>query len=115
MSSDTPLPLNLSSSLDLDPGGPKTDDPYFEKMAAQGQSSFKRTAKGEFPLAGGFWVCHRRRRHGLTTKGRAGPWKSEVVWPGGGGGYYPPDDILFLLAAASRRDHCGQRGVHGLS
>ena len=38
MSSDTPLPLNLSSSWIWDPSDPSTDDPFFEKMAAQGQS-----------------------------------------------------------------------------
>ena len=41
MSSDTPLPLNLSSSWTWSPADPKTDDPYFQKMQAQGQSFFQ--------------------------------------------------------------------------
>src|SRR6202042_3426293 len=43
MSSDTPLPLNLSSSWTWSPADPTADDPFFEKMAAQGQSFFQAT------------------------------------------------------------------------
>ena len=41
MTSHKPLPLQLSSSWAWPPADPKTDDPYFKKMAAQGQSFFK--------------------------------------------------------------------------
>ena len=95
MSSDTPLPLNLSSSWTWIPADPKTDDPYFEKMAAQGQSFFQADDQGEsspWPADSGYVIAVGGTE--LTTKGAGGPWKSEVVWPGGGGGYYPPDDIL---------------------
>ena len=44
MTSHKPLPLQLSSSWDWPPADPKTDDPYFKKMAAQGQSFFKGAA-----------------------------------------------------------------------
>src|SRR5271155_554732 len=41
MSTDTPMPLQLSSSWTWKPADPGTDDPYFMKMAAQGQSFFQ--------------------------------------------------------------------------
>ena len=41
MTTDTPLPAQLSSSWSWTPADPSTDDPYFEKMAAQGQSFFQ--------------------------------------------------------------------------
>ena len=44
MTTHTPLPLQLSSSWAWTPADPGTDDPYFEKMAAQGQSFFQAPA-----------------------------------------------------------------------
>ncbi len=43
MSTSFPLPSNLSSSWTWSPPDPITDDPYFEKMASQGQSYFQAT------------------------------------------------------------------------
>ena len=95
MSSDTPLPLSLSSSWTWIPDDPTTDDPYFEKMATQGQSFFQaagdsgKWAKGQylFPAEDPNVICVGGTD--LTTSSAAGPWASETVWVDGGGGISP--------------------------
>ena len=92
MASDTPLTLNLSSSWVWGPADPKADDPYFKKMAAQGQSFFQ--ASGD---SGGFegsalWPSNAAYvisvgGTDLTTTGAAGAWASETAWTNGGGGW----------------------------
>ncbi len=55
MSTDTPLPLNLSSSWTWSPADPNADNPYFQKMASQVKASFKRqvtAAVTQFTLRG---------------------------------------------------------------
>ncbi len=98
MSTDTPLPLNLSSSWGWDPADPNTDNPYFEKMAVQGQSFFQ-AAGDSGRWEGSAWPSDAEYvisvgGTDLTTKSAGGPWNSETVWSDGGGGYDPPDDIL---------------------
>ena len=100
MSSHKPLPLNLSSSWGWFPADPSVDDPYFMRMAAQGQSFF--TAAGD----SGEWTPYNDAWEAdsayvisvggtdLTTKGPAGPWASETVWTPYGGGGISPDGIL---------------------
>ena len=98
MSTDIPLPLQLSSSWTWTPADPKTDDPYFEKMQAQGQSFFQ--AAGD----SGNWRSSTYPSEDanvitvggtdLDTSSAGGPWSSETVWVDGGGGFYAPDKIL---------------------
>jgi subtilase family serine protease len=95
MASHQPLPLNLSSSWSWGPPDPNTDDPYFERMAAQGQSYFQ--AAGD----GGAWEAKRNwwpmesqyvisvGGTDLVTKGPGEGWASETVWIDGGGGISP--------------------------
>ncbi|MGA8233539.1 MAG: S53 family serine peptidase [Candidatus Acidiferrales bacterium] len=98
MSSDTPLPLQLSSSWTWTPADPSTDDPYFEKMATQGQSIFQ--AAGDsgdwktstYPSEDAHVICVGGTD--LETSSAGGPWSSETAWVDGGGGYYAKDDIL---------------------
>jgi subtilase family serine protease len=99
MSSHKPLPLNLSSSWGWLPADPSIDDPYFMRMAAQGQSFF--TAAGD----SGEWTAYNNAWEAdsayviavggtdLTTKSAAGPWASETVWTPYGGGGISPDSI----------------------
>ncbi len=99
MSSGSPLPLNLSSSWIWDPSDPSTDDPYFEKMASQGQSYFQASGddarfNNNYPT----WPCDSAYvisvgGTDLTTKSAGGPWNSESAWSDSGGGYWAPDDI----------------------
>jgi kumamolisin len=95
MSSHTPLPLQLSCSWTWTPVDPSTDDPYFKKMAAQGQSFFQAAGdsgnwkSSTFPSEDANVITVGGTD--LTTKSAGGPWASETVWSDGGGGYYPPD------------------------
>jgi len=95
MSSHKPLPLNLSSSWAWTPVDPKTDDPFFQKMAAQGQSFFQaagdsgawKTGQFVWPSESPLVICVGGTD--LTTKGAGKGWASETVWSGGGGGISP--------------------------
>jgi subtilase family serine protease len=91
----------LSCSWGWGPADPATDDPYFKKFAAQGQSFF--TAAGDsaayspasqfiYPaddvdvtVVGG---------SDLSTAGPGGAWLGETAWSDGGGGFFAADDIL---------------------
>jgi kumamolisin len=91
MSSDTPLPAQLSSSWgwNADPG---TDDPYFEKMASQGQSFFQASAdsgayEGSAPYPCNDAYVQSVGGTDLETTGPGGAWASESAWADGGGGW----------------------------
>ncbi len=95
MTTANPLPLQLSSSWVWIPADPATDDPYFQRMAAQGQSFFQ--AAGDsgawtpsqylYPSEDGNVICVGGTS--LTTTSAAGAWSSEVGWVDGGGGISP--------------------------
>ena len=94
MSSHKPLPLNLSSSWSWTPVDPKTDDPFFKKMAAQGQSYFQ--AAGDSRAWGSGFVWPNESEFvisvggtDLITKGAGKGWQSETVWSSSGGGISP--------------------------
>jgi subtilase family serine protease len=92
MSSDTPLPLNLSSSWTWSPADPSTDDPYFQKMGAQGQSFFQATGDSASYRGNAPWPANSAYVTGvggtdLVTASAGGPWKSETAWSDGGGGW----------------------------
>jgi subtilase family serine protease len=98
MSTDTPLPLQLSSSWIWDPSDRTTDDPYFIKMAAQGQSFFQAAGDSDkwsknnddFPSEDANVISVGGTD--VTTTGAGGSWASEIGWVDGGGGI-SPDDI----------------------
>ncbi len=95
MSSHTPLPLNLSSSWYWPPPDPTTDDPYFEKMAAQGQSFFEASGDGGAWNTTNYWWPMESQYvitvggTDLETSSAGGPWSSETAWVDGGGGISP--------------------------
>ena len=89
------LAKQLSNSWWWSPDDPSTDDPYFEEMAAQGQTFF--SISGDK----GAYVKNDSKDQGypaedvhltvvggtaLTTSGPGGPWQSEVAWNDGGDG-----------------------------
>ncbi|HXM59817.1 MAG TPA: S53 family peptidase [Terriglobales bacterium] len=97
MSSHKPLPLNLSSSwygwgIDF-----SSDDQYFKKMAAQGQSFFQAAGDSSawrgtdtwWPMESPYVICVGGTD--LVTKGAGKAWASENVWIDGGGGISPDD------------------------
>lgn len=94
MSSHKPLPLNLSSSWSWTPVDPTMDDPFFKKMAAQGQSLFE--AAGDHGAWNTGFVWPNESEYvisvggtDLTTNGPGKGWASETVWVDGGGGISP--------------------------
>jgi len=85
----------LSNSWWWSPDDPATDDPYFEEMAAQGQTLFSISGDvgayvGDDGLDEGYPAedVHLTVVGGtaLTTSGPGGPWQSEVAWNDGGDG-----------------------------
>jgi subtilase family serine protease len=95
MTTHSPLPTEIGCSWGWQPVDPTTLDPYFEKMAAQGQTFF--AASGD----DGTWS---KRNYAwpaddayvisvggtdLTTSSAGGPWKSETGWASSGGGISP--------------------------
>jgi kumamolisin len=99
MTTYSPLPMQLSSSWTWSPADPSTDDPYFEKMAAQGQSFFQAagdsgawtTSNYPFPSEDANVICVGGTD--LTTSSAAGPWASETYWASYGGGGISPHHI----------------------
>jgi subtilase family serine protease len=92
MSTDSPLPLNLSSSWTWSPADPSSDNPFFQKMAAQGQSFFQAAGdsgayKGSAPWPANAAFVITVGGTDLTTQSAGGPYKSETVWVDGGGGW----------------------------
>lgn len=100
MSKHQPLDAQLSSSWTWLPSDPKTDDPYFEKFAAQGQSYFQAAGDDGHFTANSSYVWPADSAYvttvggtDLSVKSAGGPWLSETAWTDGGGGYYTPDTI----------------------
>jgi subtilase family serine protease len=93
------LPLTLSCSWGWTPEDATTLDPYFEKMAAQGQSFFVASGdSGEWTKSGNAESWPADDAHiisvggtDLVTSSAAGPWKSETAWSDSSGGISPND------------------------
>lgn len=95
MTTHNPLPTTIGCSWGWTPADPSTLDPYFEKMAAQGQNFF--AASGDNST----WSRHVEAWPAddanvvsvggtdLTTSSAGGPWKSETAWADSGGGISP--------------------------
>lgn len=83
---------NLSSSWTWTPADPSSDDPYFEKMASQGQSFFQASGDGGAYFGTALWPANAAYviavgGTDLTTSSAGGAWASETAWVDGGGGY----------------------------
>jgi subtilase family serine protease len=95
MTTHSPLPTTIGCSWGWTPADPTTLDPYFEKMAAQGQTFF--AASGDdstWSSRNEAWPAddaHVISVGGtdLVTTGAAGAWASETAWVDSGGGISP--------------------------
>lgn len=97
MTTHSPLPTTIGCSWGWTPADPTTLDPYFEKMAAQGQNFFAAsgdhstwTASGSssaWPADDAYVVSVGGTD--LTTQGAGGSWASETAWVDSGGGISP--------------------------
>ncbi len=97
MTTHSPLPMTIGCSWGWTPADPATLNPYFEKMAAQGQSFF--TASGDYST----WTASGNAEAwpadnayvisvggtDLVTASPNGPWASETAWVDSGGGVSP--------------------------
>ncbi len=93
-----PLSLQISVSWGWTPADPSTDDPYYEQMAAQGQSIFvaagdsKKWTENNYPYPSEDANVITVGGTDLITTGAGGGWSSETGWIDSGGGI-SPDDI----------------------
>jgi kumamolisin len=95
MTTHSPLPTTIGCSWGWTPADPSTLNPYFEKMAAQGQNFFAASgdsstwsASNEAWPADNAYVVSVGGTD-LVTASAAGPWKSETAWSDSGGGISP--------------------------
>jgi subtilase family serine protease len=95
MTTHNPLPTTIGCSWGWTPADPSTLNPYFQKMAAQGQNFFAASgdsstwsARNEaWPADNAFIVSVGGTD--LVTSGAGGAWKSETAWVDSGGGVSP--------------------------
>ncbi len=95
MTTHIPLPTTIGCSWGWTPDDPTTLDPYFEKMAAQGQTFFAASgdsstwsSRNEAWPADDAYVVSVGGTD-LTTASAGGAWKSETAWVDSGGGISP--------------------------
>jgi subtilase family serine protease len=95
MTTHSPLPTTIGCSWGWTPADPSTLDPYFEKMAAQGQNFFAASGdsstwstKNEAWPADDAYVVSVGGTD-LVTNGGGGAWSSETAWVDSGGGITP--------------------------
>ena len=102
------LTAQLSSSWTWSPSDPSTDDPYFEKFAAQGQNFFQAagdsgtyTSSSEdvYPADDAYVTVVGGTD--LKTSSAGGPWSSETAWADGGGGYLRRTPFRFPPGSSS--------------
>jgi subtilase family serine protease len=98
MTTHNPLPMTIGCSWGWTPADTSTLDPYFEKMAAQGQNFFAASgdastwsSKNEAWPADDAHVVSVGGTDLITASG-GGPWNSETAWTDSGGGI-SPDNI----------------------
>jgi kumamolisin len=98
MTTHNPLPATIGCSWGWTPVDPSTLDPYFQKMAAQGQNFFAASGDsstwsrrvGAWPADDAYVVSVGGTN--LVTASAGGPWQSETAWVDSGGGI-TPDNI----------------------
>jgi subtilase family serine protease len=95
MTTHSPLPATIGCSWGWTPADPSTLNPYFQKMAAQGQNFFAASGDSStwsrhieaWPADNAYVVSVGGTD--LVTASAAGPWKSETAWVDSGGGISP--------------------------
>lgn len=97
MTTHSPLPTTIGCSWGWTPADPSTLNPYFEKMATQGQTFFaasgdsstwtKTGSSAAWPADNAYVVAVGGTD--LVTASAGGAWKSETAWSDSGGGISP--------------------------
>jgi kumamolisin len=94
MTTHNPLPTTIGCSWGWSPVDPSSLDPYFQKMAAQGQNFFAASGDSSTWKSSGNaapWPADDPNvvsvgGTDLVTSSAAGPWASETAWVDSGGG-----------------------------
>jgi len=95
MTTHNPLPTTIGCSWGWTPADPTTLNPYFQKMAAQGQNFFAASGDSStwssrneaWPADNAYVVSV--GGSDLNTTGAGGAWGSETAWSDSGGGISP--------------------------
>jgi len=95
MTTHSPLPTTIGCSWGWTPADPSTLNPYFQKMAAQGQNFFAASGDSStWPKSNEAWPADNAYvvsvgGTDLVTASAGGAWKSETAWTDSGGGISP--------------------------
>src|SRR5271163_3121079 len=95
MTTHSPLPTTIGCSWGWTPADASTLDPFFEKMASQGQNFFAASGDSStWSSSNEAWPADDANvvsvgGTDLVTASAAGPWKSETAWADSGGGISP--------------------------
>ena len=95
MTTHSPLPTTIGCSWGWTPADPSTLDPYFEKMAAQGQNFFAASGDSStWSSRNEAWPADDANvvsvgGTDLITASAGGAWESETAWSDSGGGISP--------------------------
>jgi kumamolisin len=95
LTTHNPLPTTIGCSWGWTPADPSTLDPYFLKMASQGQTFFAASGDSStWSSSNEAWPADDANivsvgGTDLTTASAAGPWSSETAWVDSGGGISP--------------------------
>ncbi len=95
MTTNNPLPTTIGCSWGWTPADPSTLDPYFQRMAAQGQTFFAASGDSStWSSRNEAWPADDANivsvgGTDLVTSSAAGPWSSETAWVDSGGGISP--------------------------
>jgi kumamolisin len=95
MTTHNPLPTTIGCSWGWTPADPSTLDPYFQKMAAQGQNFFAASGDSStWSSRNEAWPADDANvvsvgGTDLVTASAGGAWKSETAWVDSGGGISP--------------------------
>ncbi len=104
MTTHNPLPTTIGCSWGWTPADPTTLDPYFQKMAAQGQNFFAASGDSStWSRRNEAWPADDANvisvgGTDLTTASAGGAWKSETAWVDSGGGISPSPEHVAIPA-----------------
>src|SRR5271167_754850 len=100
MTTHNPLPTTIGCSWGWTPADPSTLDPYFKKMAAQGQNFFAASGDSStWSKRNEAWPADDANvvsvgGTDLVTASAGGAWKSETAWVDSGGGISPTPERI---------------------
>jgi subtilase family serine protease len=100
MTTHNPLPTTIGCSWGWTPADPSTLDPYFQRMAAQGQNFFAASGDSStWSRRNEAWPADDANvvsvgGTDLVTASAGGAWKSETAWVDSGGGISPSPEKI---------------------